>query len=668
MTEKKSRETISQLKPAQLKKSESENSVSKKPVLNKPASKTSVTQASTSTTIPATITTTKEKKPSFDYVSFLAAITQQPGIYQMYGLDDKILYTGKAKNLKNRLTSYFRKQGLAVKTAALVAKIHNIQVTVTNTEAEALLLEHNLIKQQRPPYNILLRDDKSYPYIYLSTQHDFPRLTVHRGVKKSQGRYFGPYPSAGAVKESLSLLQKVFKVRQCEDSFFRNRSRPCLQHQINRCSAPCVDKVDSQTYAESVRHTALFLEGKNKTLIKELANDMERAAGDLLFERAAQYRDQIQYLQQLQTTQYIEGDTGDTDIVACDYRAGVVCVQVLFVRGGRVLGSKSYFPRVHLDEDHSQILEAFISQYYLVESAREIPREIVVNYALHNTSTLEQALGGSADRKIHIRSKVRSHRAKWLKLAEETAKQNLKTHLANKQSIYQRFVALQDALKLDELPQRLECFDISHSSGEATVASCVVFDSNGPLKSDYRRFNIEGITPGDDYAAMHQALSRRYTRIKSGDGQLPDVLFIDGGKGQVTQALSVLEELQISDLLVVGVAKGTTRKAGFEILYRADSGEEFVMPSDSTALHLVQHIRDESHRFAITGHKQRRDKKRRESPLEAIPGVGPKRRRELLRHFGGWQEVSAASVDDLVHIPGISEKLAADIYAALHNG
>ncbi|EAW29768.1 excinuclease ABC subunit C [marine gamma proteobacterium HTCC2143] len=606
----------------------------------------------------------------FDHSSFLKSVTTKPGIYQMYGADGNILYTGKAKNLKNRLSSYFRKQGLAIKTAALVSKIASIQVTITNTEIEALLLEHNLIKAQRPPYNILLRDDKSFPFIYLSTQHEFPRLSIHRGAKKTKGRYFGPYPSSGAVKESLSFLQKVFKVRQCEDSYYKNRSRPCLQHQINRCSAPCVNKVSADEYHRAVRHTTMFLEGKNKNLIKELADQMDSASADLNFETAAEYRDQIQHLQQVQASQFIDGESGDIDIAACEYKAGVACIQVLFVRGGRVLGSKSYFPKAYLDEDEEQILEAFLSQYYLVDSARgdNMPREIVVSHTLEHAELLSKAFTEKLGRKTTINARVRSNRAKWLALAVETAKQNLTGHLSNKQTIFQRYESLQEALKLPEKPKRLECFDISHSSGEATVASCVVFDANGPLKSDYRRFNIEGITGGDDYAAMHQALTRRYTRIKTGEGVLPDVLFIDGGKGQVSQAVAVLEELQITNLLVVGVAKGTTRKAGFEVLFRADTREEFVMPSDSAGLHLVQHIRDESHRFAITGHKQRRDKKRRESPLEGIPGVGPKRRRELLRHFGGWQEVKAASADDLANIPGISDKLARDIVAALHNG
>jgi excinuclease ABC subunit C len=613
------------------------------------------------------IATAENKTEPFDHRTFLKTVTRQPGIYQMFGGDGKILYVGKAKILKNRLSSYFRPQGLPVKTQALVAKIAAIQVTVTNTEAEALLLEHNLIKQQRPPYNILLRDDKSYPYIYLSA-HEYPRLSFHRGAKKSKGRYFGPYPSAGAVRESLNFLQKVFKVRQCEDSFFSNRSRPCLQHQINRCTAPCVKKVDSENYTDSVRHTVMFLEGKNKTLISELANQMDSASAELEFELAAEYRDKIQSLQQVQASQYIDGESGDIDIAACEYRAGLVCVQVLFVRAGRVLGSKSYFPKVHLEEDEAQILSAFLSQYYLVDTAREVPREIVVSHAIEDQATIEQALTDKGGRKTAISHQVRTNRAKWLKLAAQTATQNLISVLANKQTMAQRFEALQDVLALPETPQRIECFDISHSSGEATVASCVVFDSNGPLKSDYRRFNIDGITGGDDYAAMRQALSRRYTRIKSGDGAMPDILFIDGGKGQVTQAVDVLEELQVNDLLVVGVAKGTTRKAGFEVLIRADTGKEFVLASDSAGLHLVQHIRDESHRFAVTGHKQRRDKKRRESPLEGIAGVGPKRRRELLRHFGGWQEVASASAEDLANVPGISEKLANDIYAALHNG
>ena len=603
----------------------------------------------------------------FDAKGFLATVTAQPGVYQMHDSAGEVLYVGKAKNLKKRLASYFRKSGLAPKTAALVAKIARIDVTVTHTETEALLLEQNLIKQQRPPYNILLRDDKSYPYVYLSA-HDYPRLSVHRGAKQGKGRYFGPYPSAGAVKESLSFLQKTFKVRQCEDSFFRNRSRPCLQYQINRCTAPCVKAVDPADYDNAVRHTVMFLEGKSKALTAELADQMEQASAALAFEQAAEYRDQIQALQQLQAKQYIEGEGGDVDIIVVALQAGAACVQLLFVRGGRVLGSKTYYPKLQLEQSEAEVLEAFVAQFYLSSQAgQEIPRELILSHPLDNAELMAAAISERAGRKTSLLATVRSHRARWQQLARQTAEQNLGSYLANKQTLYQRFEALQDALKLPELPERLECFDISHSSGEATVASCVVFNHGGPLKSDYRRFNIEDITAGDDFAAMKQALSRRYTRIKSGDGQLPDILLIDGGKGQVRQATDVLEELQITDLLVVGVAKGTTRKAGFEVLHRADSGEEFVLPGNHAGLHLVQHIRDEAHRFAVTGHKQRRDKKRRESMLEGIAGVGPKRRRELLRHFGGWQEVAKASAEDLALVPGISEKLARDIYAALHN-
>ena len=603
----------------------------------------------------------------FDSQSFLKTVTTKPGIYQMYDGTGEILYVGKAKNLKNRLASYFRATGLATKTMALVAKIQSVQVTVTQTETDALLLEQNLIKKHRPPYNILMRDDKSYPYIYLSSDHEYPQLKMHRGAKRGKGRYFGPYPSANAVKESLNFLQKVFKVRQCEDSFFNNRSRPCLQYQINRCSAPCVEKVSPEDYQTSVHHTELFLEGKSQRLMTELADQMEQASNELAFEEAANYRDKIQHLQQVQSKQHIEGEAGDLDIIACELNSGASCIQVLFIRDGRVLGSKSYFPKLKLEEDHSEVLSAFISQFYLSGATRDIPKQIVVSHPLDDEGIISQALSSEFERNIELTHKVRSSRAQWLKLATQTAQQNLGSHLANKQTVIKRFEALQDALSLPELPQRLECFDISHSSGEATVASCVVFDTNGPLKSDYRRFNIEGITAGDDYAAMHQALTRRYTRIKSGDAKMPDILFIDGGKGQVSQAVDVLTELQITDLLVIGVAKGTTRKAGFEYLYRPDTGEEFVMPADSSALHLIQHIRDESHRFAITGHKQRRDKKRRVSVLEGIPGVGPKKRRDLLRHFGGWQEVRNASINELQKVQGISKNLAETIHAALHD-
>src|SRR5690606_6689393 len=547
----------------------------------------------------------------FDHQTFLKNVTHKPGVYQMMDGGGAVLYVGKAKDLKKRVSSYFRATGNALKTAAMVARVRQIQVTVTNTEVEALLLEHNLIKQYAPQYNILLRDDKSYPYIYLSSDQEFPRLSFHRGAKTGKGRYFGPYPSAGAVRDSLNFLQKVFRVRQCEDSFFRNRSRPCLQHQIGRCTAPCVGEVEGGQYAQDVRHTEMFLSGHNADLVSELADAMERAAAALEFELAAQLRDQVQLLQQMQVRQYIEGETGDLDIVVCAMQAGLACVQLLYVRDGRILGSRSYFPSCHLDETVADVLDAFILQHYLSGlGSQDIPGELLVNAELPDADALAEAIGLQRGRKVQISHSLRGNRAKWQQLALVTAQQNLQSRIANKQTQFQRFEALQEALHLDEIPQRLECFDISHSGGEATVASCVVFDTNGPLKSDYRKFNIEGITPGDDYAAMTQALSRRYARLKRGEGKMPDILFIDGGKGQVTQAVQVLQELQISEVLVIGIAKGVDRRVGMEVLIRPDTNEELILPRDSSALHLIQHIRDEAHRFAITGHKARRDKKR----------------------------------------------------------
>jgi len=604
----------------------------------------------------------------FDHKTFLKNLTTQAGVYQMFDEAGGILYVGKAKNLKNRVSSYFRNTGLNSKTVALVGRIRQIEVTVTRSEAEALILEHNLIKSQRPPYNILLRDDKSYPYIFVSSEDDFPRISLHRGSRKKKGDYFGPYPNVGAVRSSLDFLQKTFRIRQCEDSVYRNRSRPCLQYQIKRCSGPCVELISKQDYQRDLRHTALYLRGDSEKLTTELANQMDSAAQDLDFEAAAQYRDQISALRRLQASQSIDAVNGEADVVALIREGGGVCVHVLFIRQGRILGSKSYFPSEKLAENEAEVLSAFLPQFYLGSSGREVPPEIIISDELEDQGAIAEALSLQAGRQISISAKVRSHRAKWRELALEAARQNLMARLASKQSQLKRFELLQDAMGLDEMPQRLECFDISHSSGELTVASCVVFDTGGPLKSDYRRFNIEGITGGDDYAAMEQALTRRYTRIKKGEGKLPDVLLIDGGKGQLSAARRVMLELGIEGVRLLGVAKGTTRKAGFETLFFDNSTTELVLNSDSGALHLIQHIRDEAHRFAITGHKQRRDKKRNTSTLEDIPGVGAKRRRELLRHFGGLHEVKRASAEDLARVPTISKKIAEDIYSALHSG
>jgi excinuclease ABC subunit C len=602
---------------------------------------------------------------AFDAKNFLASLTRRPGVYQMYDGGGKILYVGKAKNLKNRVSSYFRSRGLNNKTVALVSRIEHVEVTVTNSETEALLLEQNLIKTHRPPYNIFLRDDKSYPYIFLSDEA-YPRLAFHRGARRGKGRYFGPYPNAGAVRESMAFLQKVFKVRQCENSVFKNRSRPCLQYQIGRCSGPCVELVSPTDYGEAVRHTEMFLGGRSETLSAELADRMEAASGQLEYEVAAEFRDQITALQRIREKQYIEGEQGDLDIIAGSFHPGAICIQVMYVREGRILGSKSHFPKVSLEESPAEVLAAFIAQFYLASHGRDIPREILLDREVADEDLLSQALTDQGGRKVSLSSKLRGNRARWVKLATNTAEQNCVSLLANRDNIRQRYEDLRQTLGLDEVPQRMECFDISHSHGEKTVASCVVFDSNGPAKSDYRRFNIDGITPGDDYAAMHQALSRRYQRIQAGEGVLPDVLIIDGGKGQMTQASEVLAELAVTGVTLLGIAKGPTRKAGWEHIFVGQSQREVTMDSAAPGLHLLQQIRDEAHRFAITGHKQRRDKARRTSTLESIPGVGPKRRRELLRYFGGLQQVQRATAEELARVAGISGKMAQDIHAALH--
>ncbi len=605
---------------------------------------------------------------SFDASRFIKTLTQRPGVYQMTGEQGRVLYVGKARNLRKRVASYFRPSGLSPKTRALVSRIEGVQVTVTDTEVEALILEQNLIKQYRPPYNVLLRDDKSYPYIYLSAGEPFPRLAFHRGTKNKKGRYFGPYPSVGAVRESMVFLQKTFRVRQCEDSFFRNRSRPCLQYQIQRCTGPCVNLISEEEYARDVRHTELFLEGRNDQVIRELERDMDKASTDLDFEKAAVLRDRIVALRQVQSEQVIESGQGNVDVAAAAVDGDTACVHMLFIRHGRMEGSRSYYPRVPLDEDLPAVLKEFLSQYYLGGAGtRQPPREILTRIDREDAAVLGDALTRALGKRVEIRTRPRSTRARWCDLAERAAQQNLAGRQASRQTVFKRLESLRDALGMDQVPERVECFDISHSSGEATVASCVVFDQEGPLKSDYRRFNIEGVAAGDDYAAMEQALHRRYTRLRNGEGRVPDVLLIDGGKGQLRKASDILTELGIVGVTLVGVAKGVTRKPGLETLFLAGDDETTELRPDAPALHLIQQVRDEAHRFAITGHRQRRDKKRRESPLESIEGVGPKRRRDLLRFFGGLGEVQKASVTELSKVPGISRKVAETIYSALHN-
>ena len=603
----------------------------------------------------------------FDSKTFIKRLPSRPGVYRMFDEKEDILYVGKAKNLKNRVSSYFRSNALDSKTMALVSRIQNVETTVTGSETEALLLEQSLIKEYKPPYNIVFRDDKSYPYILLTTGDKYPRLAFHRGAQKKKGRYFGPFPSAYSVRDSLNILQKVFQVRQCEDTFFKNRARPCLQYQIKRCSGPCCGLISTEDYADDVQHAAMFLEGKNNAVMQDYANKMEDASDKLEFEKAAHYRDQVGHLRKIQEQQYVVGNQGDIDVHAVVINPGGVCVLVMFIRGGRMLGNKTFFPKTRLDENESEVLAAFLPQFYLSGSGgRETPPEVVVNARIEDKFVLEGALTSQSGRKVMISDNVRSHRKRWVNLAVTNAEQSLGSHMASRNNLQQRFQSLQEALSLEEMPGRLECFDISHTSGEATVASCVVFDQNGPLKSDYRRFNIDGITPGDDYAAMSQALSRRYTRIKKGEGLLPDILFIDGGKGQLSEAEKIFEELQIKGVTLVGIAKGPTRKAGLESLILS-GGPELNLAQDNPGLHLIQHIRDESHRFAITAHRTRRGKKRTESVLEGIDGVGPKRRRSLLRHFGGSAQVASAGLEELAKVEGISRILAEHIYATLHN-
>ena len=602
---------------------------------------------------------------TFDSKAFLKNVTGKPGIYRMYNAEGKVLYVGKARNLKKRLQSYFRNSGLSAKTALMMSQVDNVDVTVTHTESEALLLENNLIKEYRPRYNVLLRDDKSYPYIYVSDKDKYPRIDLHRGARKKPGRYLGPYPNAGAVRETINLLQKTFRIRQCQDSYFRNRSRPCLQYQIKRCTAPCVDLISEQAYHQDIKHALLFLEGKSSQVIEELVDTMETAAQKKNYEKAAVYRDQISTLKRITERQHVSAEKGDIDIIACAAEGGQACIQVFYIRNGLNLGNRSYFPSLPEAMDIADIFAAFIPQFYL---GREIPTNIILSSRPTDAALIQKTLSEKAGRKIIFSTSVRGERARFLEMALNNARQALISRLISRTGLLQRFEALQDALQLEEVPVRLECFDISHTQGEATNASCVVFTQEGPYKNDYRRYNIRNITPGDDYAAMRQALQRRYRPSENNEDErkLPDVLFIDGGKGQLRQAIEVFDELGINSVLLVGVAKGEGRKAGLEKLVFSDGRPELHLEHDSSALHLILQIRDEAHRFAISGHRAQRAKKRTQSPLEDIAGLGPKRRQTLLKHFGGLQGITRAGVEDLAKIPGISNKLAQAIYGRFH--
>lgn len=583
----------------------------------------------------------------------------------MIGAKGEILYIGKAKNLKKRVASYFTKNQTSLRIAKMVAQIGDIQVTITATEAEALLLESNLIKRHLPRYNILLRDDKSYPYLYVSIQDDYPRLAFHRGARRGKGRYFGPYPSAAALRFTVNLLQKAFKLRLCEDSYFNNRSRPCLQYQIKRCSAPCVEYISRPDYDRDLADGIRFLEGKSDAVINDRVKLMEEAASRLEYEEAARRRDQIDLLRHISQQQHISGTRGDADVIAVAVESSVACVQVFYIRAGNNIGNRSFFPKLpDSSSTPEQVLGAFTGQYY---ASREIPAEILLNISVPERPLLEEMLRIKKQGKTSLRVRVKGERARWLEMAERNAHLALRSRLSSRANLTERLETLQQVLELDALPGRMECFDISHTGGEATVASCVVFNEEGPLSSDYRRFNIKDITPGDDYAAMRQALMRRYKRLLEGEGPMPDILFIDGGKGQLNEARQVFSELQVQGVMLVGIAKGEGRKPGLETLFIQGRSEAVNLPEHSPALHLIQHIRDEAHRFAITGHRRRREKSRLSSSLETIPGLGPKRRQSLLKQFGGLRGISRASTEELTKVTGISKKLAEKIYAVYHS-
>jgi excinuclease ABC subunit C len=602
-----------------------------------------------------------------DIKAFLANLPHNPGVYQMLGSKGEVIYVGKAKNLKNRLSSYFSGSAKDPKTISLVEHTCEIDITVTSSENEAVLLECNLIKQHHPRYNILLRDDKSYPYIVIS-RHPYPRIDMYRGVRKKNALYFGPYPSSLAVRETISLLQKLFHLRTCRDSYFETRSRPCLLYQIGRCSGPCVGLIPQEEYTKNVQLAIKFLEGKGNEVIDELQKKMASATKELHFEIAAHYRDQINRLRQIQNRQYVNVKQGDADVIGLAVQAGIICIQLISIRHGQVLGSRSYYPSVPMLSSDEEIVSAFLSQHYFhhVVQSDAIPKQMIIHLPLPDRDLLESALSAQGKHPVRLICPRSGEKRKWLEMAMTSAKQSLAAHLLSKTNIQERLTALQTALHLKKPLLRIECFDISHSMGEATVASCVVFNQEGPLKSDYRRFNITDITPGDDVAAMHQVVLRRFKRLQKDAAPLPQLVLIDGGATQLAAAESALAEIGVKGILLVGVSKGPDRKAGFESLHRTHCAP-IHLPADSHALHLIQQIRDEAHRFAITGHRMRRDKTRRQSVLESIPGVGVKRRRDLLRYFGGIQGVAHASLDELMKVNGINRLLAEKIFAALHD-
>jgi excinuclease ABC subunit C len=603
-----------------------------------------------------------EEATAFDGKTFAARLPTRPGVYLMRDAQGLALYVGKARNLRKRVASYFDSRPKIDRIMRMLARVASVEVSLTRTEGEALLLENEWIKALKPRYNILLRDDKSYPWIMVTDRHEFPRIAFHRGARDRANRYFGPYPSAGSVRESIGLIQKLFRIRNCEDSYFEHRQRPCLQYQIKRCTAPCVGFVSRAEYAEQVDDAVLFLEGKDQKILTRLIRRMEAAAAGRDYEAAAVYRDQIQALKQMQAQQFVAGG-GDVDFVAVAQQQGKSCVQLVSVRSGRNLGQRSFFPAQADEREAGEVLSAFLSQYY---QQRQPPAHIVLSHDVDDADLLEHAFTAATERRVRLQSRPRGDRRQMVQMAARNALHALSLRLAGEANVRRQLEALRDALGLDDVPRSIECFDISHTAGNQTVGACVAFDSSGPVKSRYRRYVLRHITPGDDYAALRQVLTRRYARLQSEDGAIPDLVLIDGGRGQLKQAIDVLAGLGLSDVPLVGIAKGASRRPGDEEWVRPPPAKVLHPGPASPASHLVQRVRDEAHRFAITGHRARRGKAGTKSGLENIPGVGPKRRRQLLSHFGGLHGVQRAGVEELASVPGINRRLAEQIFRFLH--
>ncbi len=605
----------------------------------------------------------RKSNPAFDGKKFTRRLSAGPGIYLMRDIEGNALYVGKAANLRKRVSSYFDARPKIERIMRMVARIQSIEVSLTRTEAEALLLENEWIKSLKPRYNVLLRDDKSYPWVMLGTDHAYPRIAFHRGGRDRRRQYLGPYPSASSVRESINLIQKLFLLRNCEDSYFSHRTRPCLQYQIKRCTAPCVGKTSTQAYAGQVEDALLFLRGQSQKVINRLIDRMESAAGSQRYEQAAQFRDQINHLKQMQARQFVSAGNGDLDIIALARMQRSCAIEVITVRGGRSLGQRDYFPTQSEGHTDEEILHAFLGQYF---REREPPPELILSHSLEQQELFEAVFTERAGRKVRIQSHPRSHRRQWLELAGRNALNALHMRSSETSRISKQFEAMAELLLLEDTPQTIECFDISHTSGHKTVASCVVFGLEGPIKSRYRRYNLKGFEPGDDYAAMREVLSRRYRKLQKEEGHLPDLILVDGGKGQLGIAMEVLADCGLSDIPLMGVAKGPSRRAGYEEWILPVAPHSLQPGPESSASHLIQQVRDEAHRFAITGHRGRRQKAAVYSVLEDIPGVGARRRRALLTHFGGIQGVRKAGVEELSGIPGINQQLAKRIFKALH--